>query len=108
MNNKIIDFSDEIFEIMISKEKKLILVDFWAEWCNPCKIISNILNEIFDKYSSKIVIGKINIDSNNKVPNQYNIRSIPTLVLFKKKRVIDRHVGVLSKKQLQNFLDKYI
>lgn len=108
MNNKIINFSDETFKIEIEKDEKLILVDFWADWCNPCKIISNILDDIFNEYSSKIIIGKLNIDKSNKTAILYNIKSIPTLILFKNKKILNKHIGLISKKKLKDFLNEYI
>ncbi|AMA65197.1 Thioredoxin-1 [Candidatus Arsenophonus lipoptenae] len=108
MNNKIIHFSDEDFNIKILNETKPILIDFWAEWCNPCKMITPILSEIADEYKSQLIVGKLNIDKNPKTATKYNIRSIPTLILFKNSEEISRQVGLLSKTQLKEFLDKNI
>ncbi|ARC54657.1 hypothetical protein AOE58_00890 [Candidatus Riesia pthiripubis] len=90
------------------KENKLVLIDFWADWCEPCKLVSSVLDRIHKKYKGKVLIGKLNIDQYSKVIDEYKIRSIPTLILFKNDRIIDRKVGLISKNKLDNFLKKNI
>ncbi|MGP1953404.1 MAG: thioredoxin TrxA [Arsenophonus sp. ET-KM2-MAG3] len=108
MSNKIIHLSDSDFNKKILEAKKPILVDFWAEWCGPCKIISTILDEIVDEYAIKLIIGKLNIDDNAETVKKYTVRSVPTLVLLKNGELVNKKVGLLSKKELKEFLDKNI
>ena len=82
-----------------------ILLDFWAEWCGPCKMIAPLLDEISEEYSDRLSIGKINIDHNQGAPRKYAVRSIPTLMLFKNGDVQAQRMGALSKSQLKDFLD---
>jgi len=83
----------------------LMLVDFWAEWCGPCKMIAPLLDDIASEYDGQITIGKLNIDQNAGTPPKYGIRGIPTLLLFKDGNVADTKVGALSKTQLKEFID---
>ncbi|WP_422667464.1 thioredoxin TrxA [Buchnera aphidicola] len=106
--NKIIELTDQNFEIEVLQEKNFVLVDFWAEWCNPCKMISLILEEIANEYSNKIKVGKLNIEKNPNTPPIYSIRSIPTLLLFSNNAVIATKVGAISKIELKTFLDENI
>ena len=85
-----------------------VLVDYWAEWCGPCKAIAPILDELAKDYEGKVNIAKLNIDNNQNTPAKYGIRGIPTLMLFKNGNVIDTKVGALSKSQLVAFLDSNI
>ncbi|MDE5285148.1 MAG: thioredoxin [Buchnera aphidicola] len=104
--NKIIELTDQNFEDTISTSKNFILVDFWAEWCNPCKILSPILEEIALEYDSKLIIGKFNIVKHTKIPSIYSIRSIPTLLLFHNNAVLSSKIGAVSKLELKKFLDE--
>lgn len=106
--NKIFEFTDKNFEQKILLEKKYILVDFWADWCNPCKILSPLLDELVDQYSENLIIGKINIEKNPEIPVKYSIRSIPTLLLFYKSNIVATQIGALSKNELIDFLNKNI
>lgn len=106
--NKIIKLTDENFQEKISKSKDFILVDFWAKWCNPCKILAPILNEISEEYTNKIIVGKIDIEKNPNTPSIYSIRSIPTLLLFYNNEVLATKVGAVSKLELKKFLDENI
>ncbi|MGP1959253.1 MAG: thioredoxin TrxA [Arsenophonus sp. NC-CH8-MAG3] len=108
MSNKVIHLSDGDFNTKILEAVKPVLVDFWAEWCNPCKIIIPILDEIADECTAKLIIGKLNVDDNPVTTAKYGIRSIPTLVLFKNGEMLNKQVGLLSKTQLKEFLDKNI
>ena len=85
-----------------------VLVDYWAEWCGPCKMIAPILEEVADEYSSRVKVCKIDIDANQQTPPKYGIRGIPTLMLFKNGEVEATKVGALSKSQLEAFLDSHI
>ena len=108
MSDKILQLSDDGFESDVIKAAGPVLVDFWAEWCGPCKMIAPILNEIADEYAGKLTIGKLNIDHNPATPPKYGIRGIPTLLLFKDGTVAATKVGALSKTQLKEFLDANI
>ncbi len=105
MSEKIIALSDEKFEADVINASGPVLVDFWAEWCGPCKMIAPILDEIAQEYEGKITIGKLNVDENNETPPKYGIRGIPTLLLFKDGGVAATKVGALSKTQLKEFIE---
>ncbi len=105
MSDKIIHISDQTFEETILKSDKPVLVDFWAEWCGPCKMIAPILDEIAEEYADRIRIAKLNIDENPATPPKYGIRGIPTLMLFKDGNVEATKVGAVSKSQLTAFID---
>ena len=96
--------TDENFEKDISEPNFLVLVDFWAEWCGPCKQVGPILEEIANEYESKIKILKINIDENPQTPQKYNVRGIPTLMIFKNGNLVDTKVGSLPKSALEAWL----
>ena len=108
MAENILHTSDEGFEIDVLQSDKPVLVDYWAEWCGPCKMIAPILEEVAAEYGEKIKVCKINIDENQETPPRYGIRGIPTLILFKNGEVEATKVGALSKTQLQSFLDDNI
>lgn len=108
MSDKIIHLTDNSFDSNVLKSKRSTLVDFWAEWCGPCKMIALILDEIAEEYVGKLIIAKMNIDHNQATAHQYAIRSIPTLLLFKNGEVVATKVGSLSKGQLKDFLNKNV
>lgn len=97
MSDKIVQLSDESFESDVLNSDKPVLVDFWAEWCGPCKMIAPILDEIANDFGDRITVGKLNVDHNNQTPPKYGIRGIPTLLLFKNGEVAGTKVGALSK-----------
>ena len=105
MSERIVYVTDDNFEQEVLKAGEPVLVDYWAEWCGPCKMIAPILTEIADEYNGKIKVAKLNIDDNPQTPPKYGIRGIPTLMLFKDGNVEATKVGALSKSQLTAFID---
>jgi len=103
--NRITHVTDQTFEQEVLKSEKPVLVDYWAEWCGPCKMIAPILEEICEEYADRLRIAKLNIDDNAETPPKYGIRGIPTLMLFKDGHVEATKVGAVSKSQLAAFLD---
>lgn len=108
MSDLIHHVSDATFEPEVLKSDTPVLVDYWAEWCGPCKAIAPVLAEIAKEYSGRLKVAKINVDDNQEVPRKYGIRGIPTLMLFKNGNVEAQKVGALSKSQLTAFLDSNI
>ena len=105
MSQGITNVSDASFESEVLKADSPVLVDYWAEWCGPCKVIAPVLEEIAREYAGKIKVAKLNIDENVQTPRKYGIRGIPTLMLFKNGQVEATKVGAVSKSQLAAFLD---
>jgi thioredoxin 1 len=97
--------TDSSFEDDVLKSGQPVLLDFWAEWCGPCKMIAPMLDEIADEYKTKVTIAKINIDDNPRTPQRFNVRGIPTLILFKNGQVEGQKVGALRKADLAAFLE---
>jgi len=108
MSDNIIHVSDDSFEQEVLQSEKPVLIDYWAEWCGPCKMIAPVLEEVASEYSDKIRVAKLNIDENPATPPKYGIRGIPTLMLFKNGEVEATKVGAVSKAQLAAFLDENI
>tara|TARA_B100001971_G_scaffold67876_1_gene62492 strand:+ start:727 stop:1053 length:327 start_codon:yes stop_codon:yes gene_type:complete len=108
MSENIIHVSDDSFEQEVLQSDKPVLIDYWAEWCGPCKMIAPVLAELADEYADKVQIAKLNIDDNPATPPKYGIRGIPTLMLFKNGEVEATKVGAVSKAQLAVFLDENI
>jgi thioredoxin 1 len=104
-SSHIVHTTDATFNEDVLKSDKPVLLDFWAEWCGPCKMIAPILDEIAAEYRDRLKIAKLNIDENPHTPPKYGIRGIPTLILFKNGTVEAQKVGALSKSQLSAFLD---
>jgi thioredoxin 1 len=100
--------SDASFESDVLKSDKPVLVDYWAEWCGPCKAIAPILDEVSKTYGDKLQVVKMNVDENREVPAKFGIRGIPTLMLFKDGKLAETKVGALPKAQLTAFLDRHL
>ena len=108
MSDTIVKLTDSEFENQGIKSEKPILVDYWAEWCGPCKMIAPILEEVSTEMSDKIIIGKLNVDENSQTPPKYGIRGIPTLMIFKDGNAVGTHVGALSKSDLIQYIENNI
>ena len=100
--------SDATFEADVLKADKPVLVDYWAEWCGPCKMIAPILDEVSSTYEGKLQVAKMNVDENRDIPAKFGIRGIPTLMLFKNGQLAATKVGALSKAQLTAFIDSHL
>ncbi len=108
MSDKIIQLTDDSFDTDVLNATGPVLVDFWAEWCGPCKMIAPILDDVAGEFEGRVTIGKLNIDHNSATPPKFGIRGIPTLLLFKDGQVAATKVGALSKTQLVEFLESNI
>jgi len=105
VSERIIHVTDDSFEQEVLKSSEPVLVDYWADWCGPCKMIAPVLDEIAEEYAGKIRVAKLNIDENPNTPPRYGIRGIPTLMLFREGEVEATKVGAVSKSQLTAFID---
>ena len=108
MSEHIHHVTDDTFDAEVLQSQSPVLVDYWAEWCGPCKAIAPTLEEVAKEYSGKLKVAKVNVDENQEIPRKYGIRGIPTLMLFKNGNIEATKVGALSKSQLTAFLDSNI
>ncbi len=108
MSANITHVTDASFDADVLKSGEAVLVDYWAEWCGPCKMIAPVLEEISTTYAGKVKIAKMDVDANQEIPAKYGIRGIPTLILFKNGQEVAKKVGAMSKSQLTAFLDSHV
>ncbi|OWY37321.1 thioredoxin [Xenophilus sp. AP218F] len=108
MSDLIHHVTDDSFEQDVLKADCPVLVDYWAEWCGPCKMIAPILDEVAKEYAGRLKVAKLNIDQNEQTPPKFGIRGIPTLMVFKDGQVVATKVGALAKSQLTAFIDSHI
>ncbi len=105
---EVINISDEDFENLIIKSNKPALIDFWADWCQPCRILAPTVQALSEDFKDRLFVGKMNIDENPITPQQYGVRSIPALFLFKEGKLMEKIVGVRSKEEIKNIINKHI
>ena len=108
MSDQVLHVGDADFEAQVLKSDTPVLVDFWAEWCGPCKMIAPVLDEVANTYSGKLKVAKVNVDENREIPAKFGIRGIPTLMLFKGGQLAATKVGAMSKAQLTAFIDQQL
>lgn len=103
-----LEITDANFEELVLKSDKPVLVDFWAEWCGPCRMVGPVVEELSKEYDGKAVVGKVNVDNNSDISTKYGIRNIPTLLVFKNGEVVEKQVGVAPKNVLAGKLDAHM
>lgn len=108
MAEGIVELTDQNFESSVLQSGKLTLVDFWAEWCAPCRALTPVVAQLATQYAGKMVVGKMNIDDHPQTPGRFAIRAIPTLLLFKDGQVVEQLVGLVSKSKLDDVLQKHL
>lgn len=107
-SDNVLNVTQESFESTVLKADKPVLVDFWAEWCGPCKMVAPVLDELAEEIGDQVQIAKVNVDDNNELAFQYQVSSIPTMILFKDGEVADRVIGAMPKASIQQFLDSHV
>lgn len=103
-----IEFTDSNFEQLVLKSDKLVVVDMWATWCGPCRMIAPHIEAIYNEYEGRVVVGKLDVDSNPQVPTTFGIMNIPTILFFKNGNVVDKIVGAVPKKVIAEMVEKYL
>ncbi len=102
------EFTDANFQEVALDKEGLAVVDFWAEWCGPCKMIGPVIEELATDFEGKVTVGKMNVDSNKDIPMKYGVRSIPTILILKNGELVDKHVGVTSKQALADKINAHL
>lgn len=103
-----LEFTDKNFEEKVLNSGSVTVVDFWAQWCGPCRAIAPIIEELADEYADSALIGKVDVDANQELAMQYSIRSIPTILILKDGEVVEKHVGAITKPALKAKLDQHL
>jgi len=107
-SEKVLELTRDNFEQEVIASGKLFLVDFWAEWCGPCRAVAPIIDELANDYEGKIVVGKVNVDNEGALAEKYRIMSIPTIMIFKDGKMVERLVGARGAQEFKSIIDKYI
>ncbi|KAB2951269.1 thioredoxin [Heliorestis acidaminivorans] len=107
-SEKVVTLTDANFKSAVLEADKPVLVDFWAAWCGPCKMIAPVIDELANEYDGQAIIGKLNVDENRQIASEYGIMSIPTLLVIKNGQVVDKAVGFKSKADLAKLMDSHI
>ncbi len=102
------EFTDANFQEVALDKEGVAVVDFWAEWCGPCKMIGPVIEELATDFDGKVTVGKMNVDSNKDIPMKYGVRSIPTILILKNGEIVDKHVGVTSKQALADKINAHL
>ena len=102
------EFTDTNFQAEVLDKKGVAVVDFWAEWCGPCRMVGPIIEELATDYDGKALVGKVDVDANSELSVKYGVRSIPTILVLKDGEVVETHVGVATKKALSDMIDKHM
>ena len=108
MSNNTVEIKSDNFEDLVIKSEKLVILDFWAEWCGPCKAIAPILDKICDQFGDNVVVGKVNVDEVKQTPVKYGIRSIPTLLFFNNGQIVKQEVGLQSEQTLIDSVNQIV
>lgn len=103
-----LEFTDSNFEDKVLNSGNVTVVDFWAQWCGPCRAIAPIIEELADEYAGTALVGKVDVDANQELAMQYSIRSIPTILILKDGQVVEKHVGAITKPALQAKIEKHL
>lgn len=103
-----LEFTDKNFEEQVLNSGQVTVVDFWAQWCGPCRAISPIIEELADEFAGRVQVGKVDVDANQELAMQYSIRSIPTILIMKNGEVVEKHIGAITKPVLQTKIEKHM